>query len=160
MFARENERDEPANIAILLRNDVAFSPFRPRARTRLPRAMLEIEINSSLPGVHVRVARRWINTSPSLSPRERKITILLTRERDYCWPDFTSRDVIRTDPRRGHGSFVRSRNSLCGIVVYWPPFDPWTLVLRILFRLVDDFTISESYGSSRYIKLYHSIVMR
>lgn len=69
--------------------------------THLPRAMLEIEINSSLPGVHVRVVRWWINTSPSLSPRERKITILLTRERDYCWPDFTSRDVIRADSHLG-----------------------------------------------------------
>lgn len=53
MFARENES---ANIAILLRNDATLVRVLsvPSARsTHLPRAVLEIEINSSLPGVHV-----------------------------------------------------------------------------------------------------------
>jgi len=48
------------------------------------RAMLEIEINSSLPGLHVRAARGEL-TQVRREARERKIAILLTREHaDYC----------------------------------------------------------------------------
>lgn len=68
MFARENEERVGRNIAIFAaKRRRVFSLSLSRAlslplcsirATRLPRAMLEIEINSSLPGVRVRVARR------------------------------------------------------------------------------------------------------
>jgi len=68
-----------------LRSDVA-ARFR---ANRLPRATLEIEINSSLPGVRACTCSEYragelTRGLTALSPRERKITILLTRERDRC----------------------------------------------------------------------------
>lgn len=54
MFARENVG---TNIAISLRNDIAsflsLALSLSLCSARLPRATLEIEINSSLPGVRV-----------------------------------------------------------------------------------------------------------
>lgn len=55
MFARENEGRVGEYRAFVAERRRVLS-LRSVCATRLPRAMLEIEINSNLPGVHVRIA--------------------------------------------------------------------------------------------------------